>query len=332
MLNTYKKHFVLALAALFLLTSCEKELFIDLPDHENKLVVNGIQRENSPFIIHLSKSYAPQEAITESGLLVDDAKVEIWERGGGLLDELVFRDTMVNPDWAWDPDEPANLRLGHYYSPKGIIAEQGKQYELHVKDDELGSAMGQMSLPEPDEPLSIEFFPDTIRVTDIDGYLYYSTVLRINLPRSVDTNLFYSVRVQGISSFYIPEPLDTTFIDTVNYYLEGAIESWTSLSVDYSDSNWQGSEKGNTLEFALGGGQRTFNQDGQEVALRPDEIYIDVIVADKATYRYLNGIEKQRDSDPGNPFYPSEAIVVPSNLDNAYGVFGGITVKQFILE
>ncbi|MEZ4685630.1 MAG: DUF4249 family protein [Bacteroidia bacterium] len=319
---------IASLTALFLLASCETDLKVDLPEHDRKLVVNAIQQQDSAFIVHLSKSYGFQEEISESKLLIDNAKVELWE-GTTLLDELVFRDTFVNPYWNWDPDAPADLRLGHYYSPKNLKAEQGRQYELRISHPELGQAIGRMELPEPVDPVAVEFFPDTITFTDFDGYIYHSSVARIQLAAQQPQGLFYTVRVSAEYTY----PLDSSLRDTTPFYLEGSLTTWSQASAEYSSSNWAGNQPDNTLDFSIGGEvNRVFYVNGEEVDWKPSKIFVEMIATDEATYRYLNGIEKQRESDPGNPFYPSEAIIVPSNVDGAYGVFGGIVRRSYVVE
>lgn len=318
-----------AFAAMLVLASCETSLEVDLPEHETKLVVNGIQKQGEPFLIHLSRSYGFQEVVSESALLVDDATVEIWENGS-LLETLVFMDTMVNPYWNWDPEAEADLRLGHYISPGGLIPEVGKTYELRIKHAELGEATGQMTLLELETPVSSAFYPDTITITDIDGYVYYNSVGRFTLPEGSNTSMYYSMKVRG----EFPFPWDTTFKDTSSYFLSGSLLNWSQVSAEYNNSNWANiNQQGRVLDFAFDNNMGTFiNNNGEEERLKPSKIFMEVIATDEATYRYLNGILKQQQADPGNPFYPSEAIVIPSNMSNAYGVFGGITAKEFVID
>jgi hypothetical protein len=76
MINLLKYLSVLPL--LLLLNSCEKEITVDLPQAEDKLVVEGFIENNMPPIIFLTKNmgyFEPTDALTLQNIIIRNAKV-----------------------------------------------------------------------------------------------------------------------------------------------------------------------------------------------------------------------------------------------------------------
>lgn len=325
------QHIIYILLAGIILTSCEKDLVIETPGHSAKLVVNGIQEAGAPFIVHLSRSYGIPNTLTAEELLISDAKVEIWE-DGTLLTNLIYRDTLVEDPWSWNPQGTPDLLLGHYEGPANILVEEGKSYELRVDHSEFGKVISQTDVIKSVEPVNVSLQLDAISETDLDGYVYKTHVFSFEIDDTPGEENYYSFRAYGT----FPNPFDTTFMDTLPYYGGNLLNSWTETSKDLAQERW-GSDQGRdgerfTIEFEAYGGNISYINN-EEVAIQPKEILIEFRTANKDAFRFLNGVDKQRASDPTNPFFPSEAIVVPSNIDGGYGAFGSIgmvlVVKEF---
>ena len=75
--------YLLAFTFIILVAACQKELKIDIPDSEARLVLNGMLVQDSVISINVSKS---QSVLNESDTLdyIENADVEVFENGSSL--------------------------------------------------------------------------------------------------------------------------------------------------------------------------------------------------------------------------------------------------------
>ncbi|MFK7969986.1 MAG: DUF4249 domain-containing protein [Bacteroidia bacterium] len=305
----------------FILASCERTLNIDTPEHETKLVINAVQEPGKPFVVNVSRSYSVPTSLQYEDLFVKDAEVEIWE-DGALLSTLTYRDTLVEEYWQWRQGEQPDLLLGQYQNDDELRVEPGKNYELRVNHAELGKVIATTQTTEQAIPDSFSLELDAISETDLDGYVYKNHVARIYITDTPGEENYYSIQLQGV----YPIPGDTSFRDTFPFYNNGRLVSYTANSAEL-DSDFWASDAGADgqqlkLEYMVSGGAGTVFVDNEEITVEPIELILTFYTANADAYRYLNGLDKQSRSDPTNPFFPSEAIVVPGNIDGGYGAFG----------
>ncbi|MCD6367243.1 MAG: DUF4249 domain-containing protein [Bacteroidales bacterium] len=146
------KRLIYILLFSFLLFGCEKEISVDLPPYESKVVIEGYieQGQNPHVLITRSQGYFdPVDANTFTQMQVTDAKVYV---SNGLE-----TDTLTS--------------MGPYYSGSKFIGEVGKQYDLTVwVDDKKYTATTSILTPVPID--SIKFYPDPDADVDSLGFLW----------------------------------------------------------------------------------------------------------------------------------------------------------------
>lgn len=103
--------------SLFLAAGCERDITVDLPQPETKLVVEGYINPGQPAYVFLSKTaayFAPVDSASLTSYAIKNALV--------VVSDGVISDTLVAPD----PD------LGYLYISPNITGEVGKTYTLSV--------------------------------------------------------------------------------------------------------------------------------------------------------------------------------------------------------
>jgi hypothetical protein len=138
-----KKLFFL-LAAAALLSSCEKEITIELPDAEDKLVVEGhVEQGVAPylFLTRSSGYFDPVDSTTIANTLVLNATV--------IVSDGVTTDTMVT---AFD----FNMFPPVYYKAPNMVGVTGRTYTLTVIADGK-TVTASTTLPAPIAPDSVWF-------------------------------------------------------------------------------------------------------------------------------------------------------------------------------
>lgn len=117
-----KKIFIY-IVVVFVLFSCEKEVTVDLPRAEDKLVVEGvIEQGNNPYVI-LTKNasyFDPVDSNTITDMLVMDAKITVSD--GTTTDSLIL---------TFDPFQLPFFK----YVGNNMIGEAGKTYSLKIETE-----------------------------------------------------------------------------------------------------------------------------------------------------------------------------------------------------
>jgi hypothetical protein len=129
---------VFLLVVLVFLSSCEKDITLDLPDAEQKLIVEGYITPGAPAYVFLSKSAGVYDPLDTSSLInysIINAVVTISD--GFITDTLV----QVDPS------------IGYLYISPGIIGQVGRTYTLNVKTTEGFTAS---SITHIDPPVSLD--------------------------------------------------------------------------------------------------------------------------------------------------------------------------------
>lgn len=126
---------ILILSVTFFI-SCEKDITVDLPVPEEKLVIEGYINPGSPAYVFISKTapfFAPVDSATLVSYAIKDAIVTVSDG--------VNTDTLVAP----------LTDLGYLYISPNITGEIGKTYFLKVEttDGKIATAVTQIFSPVP---------------------------------------------------------------------------------------------------------------------------------------------------------------------------------------
>lgn len=152
---------LLSVAAIFFLSSCEKEITVDLPEYEPKIVIEGFIEQGQPPIVFISKSAGYFDAVDSSAideLSVRNAKVILSD--GSRSDTLrIFNNqfpvytyfSFLNP-WVGEVGKVYQLRVivdGKEYSASSKIREPEPLDSIYFQEEanELGFIWARMSEP-----------------------------------------------------------------------------------------------------------------------------------------------------------------------------------------
>jgi hypothetical protein len=309
-----------ALLVLILLSlhSCEKEITVDLPIAEDKIVVEGNILPNNPPLILLTWSsgyFEPTDITTLQNIFVHDAEVKIKvDNNEYLLQEICSSD--LSPEEL----ELASAALGIpvetlqaleicLYTTLELFGEAGKLYSLEINKAEH-RITGMTRIPElveldslwfeivstlPDDSLGFIF--GTITDPDTIGNAYRWFAQRIN--RYPDWTEDEELRGTQKDFGYIA-PLGSVFDDAF----------FNGLSFEFG--YYRGSEP-NSSKFDDLNEERGFFKRGDTVAVRGCTI-------DRNAYKFLYSFESQV-SNQGSPF--SVPFNPESNVIGGLGAFIG---------
>lgn len=280
------------LGLLFILTivlsSCEKDINIPIPEASPVIVVNGVFRVGKPLGVSISKSQPIKDVSRIK--TISNAKVQLFE-DGNLIEELALSQN------------------GFYIGQKQTQAE--KRYSIEVSAPGLTAVTAENQLSVPtiiDEVLldtvtNKEGFNQTraiIRFTDNGGTKNWYNLKCYTKARKPDTTDVFEIREVPYSAYN-------------NIVLED--ESWSDKQgASFSDDIFNGKKIElsvllNEWEF-LNWNDRSF-----ELSL-----IVELRSISEAHYKYNIGYFKWEETS-GSPF--SESVQVPTNIRNGLGLFAG---------
>ena len=139
---------------LFLLTSCTKEIVIDLPDHEGKLVINSLFSPDTLLCVHVSRS----RVITDTFFIQETAPVVVLK-------------------YAEKADTFQSTGNGYYVS-QTLIPKVETNYSIEVFSMEHGIATASDKIPE-ETPFEVINYVQEAGI-DGEGYNFSSITIRFN--------------------------------------------------------------------------------------------------------------------------------------------------------
>ena len=149
MLKTIYTSLILSIV-IMIISSCQKDITIDIPANVEKLVVEGYVEQGLKPVVYLSKSvdyYAEINSTTVLDLAITDAKV--WISDGQTTDTLAGSFTLDRfPFWV--------------YESNNIVGEIGKTYDLMIEtaDGKTYSSKTKINTPVPLDSVWFEVFGD----------------------------------------------------------------------------------------------------------------------------------------------------------------------------
>lgn len=277
--------FLLSTSLLFL--SCEKEIDMDIPQKEPKIVVNGFFNPDSTFKLHLSES----SHILSSSMLsmIIGATVELYEESNAIAK------LSDNGD-------------GYYIS--NIKPQFGKQYSIKASYKSLKSVEAEDILPSP------------VKFTGLDTATVYQEgmemkEIRLTIDDSPGVN-YYNLKLYSYRPNYIYDPIsnsfDTTLVFEERYFSSDDPvfeETGGTIGTVFSDELFNG--KKYTLRIKV-------QKDYSEINDRKIHVLLNHLSKDH--FLYLQSFQKYSYTE-GDPF--SQPVRVYSNIKYGFGIFGGYT-------
>lgn len=293
---------------LILAAACEKEVIVEVPDQQAKLVVNGIIRTQANFRVTVGKTADVLDFNNASGYRVTNALVQLFENN-------VLRDTLVYDSASAGYNVKRNMRpvAGRTYllkvsapgfGPVESVTKAPRSTPIesltrltNVRKDAAGNFMDEIKLTFTDEATLGNHYFFRVRRARYQGgnSVIYAG---IECMRSPDRD------IEGRSS---GDPLHfETCIDREFYMRDINFNGKKKELVLYIDHN--------ALEPVY---VQSLNQHYKPI------IELHTITADH--YKYNKSIGAYRDAED-NPF--AEPVLVYSNVKNGYGIFTTFDVAR----
>lgn len=283
---------------ILLLFSCEKPIDFDAEIKEPKLVINSFLIADTTLFAHVSKSLS----VIDNGDLdnINDAEVTVYDANGNLLDNL-------------------SLYANGIYISHNIKPQEGEKYQIKVKKNGFKDVSGIDRVP----------FKTTLIFHDSASSVYNGeNVLKFDLKFNDDISEenYYIIRCIFFEVNYIYDNnnniVDLTITSRENgfYCIDQSAEGVNDNNYYYKgvylqDGLFNGSTKNITIyasNYNLGEGSKL-------------RFGFNLETVSENYYKYRLSVERFIETN-GNPF--AEPVQVFSNIENGFGVVGGVTIDS----
>ena len=298
------------------ISACKKEIKIDIPENERKVVVNGVFNVGEPIVLWVSKSKSMLEKSDIESL--DNAEIKLFEN-----DEYITTLETENHFWYekynWDQNnyQVDSIYRNVYYS-KNMEVSADKKYKIEI------------IAPGLDKKASVEFkAPTLVPILKLDTTTVktdqWSSNLQFDLQMDDPGNEenFYVINVKIKEIEWYENELGEIYSSYYEYfaYLE------TEDILINSGNIWI--DKGLIFNDRLFDGklQHVIFKTIPYTSSQSDTTYYQVILRSisKDYYNYLVTLSLYNNSE-GNPI--AEPVSVKSNVENGFGIV--TAVNQWI--
>src|SRR5574344_1640099 len=274
------------------LAGCQKEIEVDIPNYQDKIVIEGIIENGQPAMVIVSKSVPYFSTIDLDVLMnevfIKDAVVTITS-STGETEQLSF---------AYNEDSPIYFA----YMGERVIGEPGKSYDLRVEyDGKVYTSHTSIVQPFELDSVWLAFLnPEDTMPTS-----------RIQLSDNPNTKDYYQFRIK----IHGKNLTDRLWV--------------TSMPVAFDDATFNGKTvnyeilRANPSTLFMPTTTDEEESDFYRITYRPgDTIYIKTSMLDYPAYRFWSTISNEL-SFGQNPFMSPSPIISNISGDNAMGVWCG---------
>jgi len=287
------KNILTLLFVVSILFSCEKTIYIEIPDNGRRLVANSLFTADSVLKINLTKSRYILDNSSWTFDPVIDADIILYE-ADNEIEHL-------------RADEAGNY-MGAY------ILKEDKEYRIEVKAQNFSDIKAQNYIPPKTKILNLNAFET------VDEYGWPEIGFNLTFKDNQDTKNYYfiSARERRYSTYTNPDTgEDTTYV----YDYELSVYSYDPIAfaddwylekgIIFNDEVINGKEY--TLQFR---GYKNFYDDVEEHSV----YYIRFYTVTKEFYQYYISLAKHINAQ--DEFF-MEPVQVYSNIENGFGIFAG---------
>ena len=291
---------ILALLIIIFITSCERDVIINIPPQPLKLVVNGVVRTTTAFRVTVGKTAGVLDTTSSAGLRINNAFVQLYENN-------ILVDTLIH-------DAPSNT----YLVKRNTRALPGKTYLLKAVAQGFPSVEAETTTPNVIAIQSITRrmnvkknasgdFLDEVKITFNDEVAENHYLVRVRRPRLQTQN---TVGYTGINCMRSTD----TDIEGRNDGDPTEFETCIDDEFFLRDKNFNGKTKEIVL-FILHDDLEPLLMQNPNRHVKPI-VELHSITADQFKYRKTLGA--YRDAED-NPF--AEPVLLYGNIKNGYGIF-----------
>jgi hypothetical protein len=281
----HKTIILINLIVITFLTSCEKEIQVDLPDYQSKIVIEGSIETNQPEIVCVTRStdyFQKYDSATISHMIVTNAVVTVTNQFG-------ITDTLVP---VFDMSQP----LPFIYKGSSVIGQVGGSYTLKVLLDGKTYSANTTIL----SPIAI----DTMYYVEQNDREHIGIVrMKFTDPLGLRNYYRFYSKILGKDVDFIPVWGGATYDDKLFDGLSTFGDIYKGDKTNLMKDTATGEGRMNSHLFAIG-----------------DTVVVKMSSIDYYTFKFWYSAEMEMNSG-GNPFTTPSPII--SNIPDALGVWAG---------
>lgn len=330
------------------LLACETVVDVPLPTHEPRLVLNALLYDQWTPYIYLSRSRGRTEMLPDSVLKITDASCYLFA-DGQPIDTLLYQEKR---DTVWQDSVNFRIRYesGYRREPMPLVA--GTQYRIEATAPGFPPIQATSYLPHFPEPVGVEIDQQIGR--DENGLPLARVRIQLEDPPGEDN--YFQLSVQIVYSH--PDSLDSLRYFYMSPYLtEGALRQELEEYVDLDDLLGSGG----SLSF-IGNYYNDQGNDGQsydlemvmyqpiptgqyypffrnevnfpagqaipEYVIRAVTVQVSTVSKDFYLYETQLALHQQNQSLNLSSLI-GEPVLMHSNVENGYGIFGLTAWQSF---
>jgi hypothetical protein len=297
-----------------MISACTKEIKMDIPDNERKLVVNGIFNVGEPIVLTVSKSKSMLEKSQIES--VDNAEIKLFENGAFLTNlDTVSRLWYFN--YLYDQFDPYNYTMENiyrttYYS-KGRVIATDRNYKIEVTASGIDlKAYVEMKIPSLVPIVKID--TATIKTDQYNVMLQFDMLIK-DPPDEENfymINLYMKVPMWDPKDPYYPgNGLNSASIESDDIIIKNT-DANIENGLIFTDNLFNGKLQNIKFKTAPFWGDTTYYQ-----------VHLSSISEDYYNYLVSSGLFSSND---GNPI--AEPVSVKSNVKDGFGIV--TAVNQWI--
>jgi hypothetical protein len=306
----------LIILCLALFSGCEKEIELDLEEHDQRLAIfslftpNSIIANNSSFIVEVSSTQSILD--NSEPEFINDAEVTII---------ATAKDSPVDPV----SERLTSSVLGDrpVYRTDVTLPQNGFEYELQIDHPDFPKVTAKSVIPPITNITSIEF--DTFKKSkenELPGITRYFTNVEIEVPNNVDQDDFYHLLVWRLEN-NILSPIDIGREVLQEQLGTDAIvvnvdNSRVFFGAHFSDQRFVGNNQAFNFDISFLLGEED----------NPSDIIVELRSVSKEYHRYfVDGFRLTQGGD--NSFFVNSDNIT-NNIEGGFGIFAGYTAFNSI--
>lgn len=296
------------------LLSCEKVLDIDIPEEEQKIVINGLLSPDSTIRVHLAKSLSVLENTGEGSFNLLGAEIKLYEDGKHIKDLQHISDGFYQADYRPKPESNYRIIASHSdltnnaeaevaFIGAPVINSISMETELVTEAGWTYEAL-VMTINFKDNPQKDNYYMIALKTQRIDEYDYGNGEIEIDTVNEFQYSINSSDIVFGndsyMENFRFGDFSGRVFSDTYIFQENYPLKIVAGYPYDY------GYESDNKSKYT---------------------VYLCSISED--FYKYVLSFHNNSYTAE-DPF--SEPVTVLTNVQNGLGFVAGITMTSDSIE
>lgn len=293
---------------IFLFSSCETVVELDLPEKQPGLVTNCFFNPDSIFSVNMSKSqYVLDNASVRK---INNAVISLY-RESVWIEDLGF------------------ISDGNYTSLKGNKPQAGINYKISVSADGFSSVEANDKIPAPTQITAV----DTGTIF-MENQKYFE--LKIKFKDNPSEKNYYQLQLFTKNYFQSYDSIGNPIMDTTSYFQPMGFESKDLIfdhEKNFGNSGAMFSDElfGAKGEYQLSIYTYTYSNEYDTMgnAYGFNELKILLKSVSENYYKYVVSYQLYQQSN-GNPF--SEPVQIYNNIKNGYGIFAGYSGTEWLIK